>query len=317
MLLAVPCSEADVLALYDAADGSEAGRIAVGSHPVHLAAAGGRVLVATMGERSIDVVTDGTVERVQTGVLGPSHFAVHEDRAFVPCTGGDAVAVVDLDSLERRERVAVGAEPHDAETVGDAVYVGSRADGTVAVIDAEAATVRATVDVADDSGKDPRVQGLAAADRGVYAVDQANARVVHLDEDGVNAAASVGANPYEPVVDGGRLFVAGRDDGTVTELPGDLSLRTTHDVGGQPVDVLAVDGTTWVIDRDRAAVQSLGDAEVPLPYPGFAAVSDPKRPQRVYVAHYDDDAVSAVDLDDRTVRWTAETAARPFEPLVV
>lgn len=317
MLLAVPCSGADAVALVDASDGGDAGRIAVGSHPVHLAAADGRVLVATMGERSIDVVTDAGVERVSTGVLGPSHFALCGDRAFVPCTGGDAVAVVDLDPLDFRERVAVGAEPHDAEAVGDAVFVGSRAAGTVTVLDAATAGVRATVDVADATGDGARVQGLAAADDGVYAVDQSNARVVRLGEDGVHASAAVGANPYEPVVDGDRVLVAGRDDGTVTELPGDLSSATTHDVGGQPVDVHAVDGTTWVFDRDRAAVTALDGGNVDLPYPGFAAVRDPERPARAYVSHYDDDAVSAVDLDDAAVRWTAATPSRPFEPLVV
>ncbi|MFB6268984.1 MAG: YncE family protein, partial [Halobacterium sp.] len=254
MLVAVPCSGADTVALFDASDGSDAGRIAVGAHPVHLAAAGGRVLVATMGERSIDVVTHGGVERVQTGVLGPSHFAIAGDSAFVPCTGGDAVAVVDLVALEHRERVAVGAEPHDAEAVDGLVYVGSRADGTVTVLDAETVAVRATVDAAPGIDGQARVQGLAAApEGGVYAVDQANARVVLLDADGVRAAASVGANPYEPVVDGDRVLVTGRDDGTVTELSSDLSSATTHDVGGQPVDIHVAEDATWVFDRDRAA----------------------------------------------------------------
>jgi DNA-binding beta-propeller fold protein YncE len=318
VLVAVPCSEADTVALLDASDGSDAGRIAVGSHPAHLASSEGRVLVATMGERSVDVISDGGVERVTTGVLGPSHFALVGNRAFVPCTGGDAVAIVDLESLEHVERVAVGAEPHDAEAVGDVVYVGSRGDGTVSVLDAETATVRGTVDAASDSATQARVQGLAAAPQsGVYAIDQTNARVVLLDDEGVRAAASVGENPYEPVVDGDRVFVAGRNDGTVSELSLDLSSTTTHDVGGQPVDVHVVGETTWVFDRDRSDARSLDGATVDLPHPGFAAVSDPKRPARVYVSHYDDDAVSAVDLEAESVPWTQETPAKPFEPLVV
>lgn len=316
VLLGVPCSEADAVALFDADTGREAGRVSVGAHPVHLATAGGRVLVATMGERSIDVVTDGAVERVPTGVLGPSHFAVDGDTAFVPCTGGDAVAVVDVDALELRERVPVGAEPHDAERVGDAVYVGSRADGTVTVLDAATATVRETVDVGPETGARARVQGLAAADGGVYAVDQANDRVVRLGGDGVTAAA-VGANPYEPVVLDDRLFVAGRDDGTVTELTPDLSTSETYAVGGRPVDLVGAAGETWIVDRERPVVRSLSGASVDLPAPGFAAVADPERSAVAYVSHYDDDAVSAVDLGERAVRWTAATPARPFEPLVV
>lgn len=305
------------MALFDANDGRDAGRIAVGAHPVHLAATDGRVLVATMGERSIDVVADGAVERVSTGVLGPSHFAVHDDRVFVPCTGGDAVAVVDLASLERTDRVAVGAEPHDAEVVDGAVYVGSRADGTVTVLDAETAAVRQTVDVGAATDSRARVQGIAAAASSIYAVDQGNARVVRLDEDGVDAAASVGANPYEPLVADDCIYVAGRDDGTVTELSLDLSSRTTHDVGGQLSDVVPADGAVWVFDRETATARTLAGDEIALPHPGFAAVSDPQRTHRVYVSHYDADAVSALDLEEGTVGWTTETPARPFEPLVV
>lgn len=317
MLLAVPCSAADSVALYDAADGTPAGEVAVGSHPVHLAAAGGRVLVATMGERSIDVVAEGAVERVETGVLGPSHFAVSTDAAFVPCTGGDAVAVVDLETLDCTERVAVGAEPHDAELVDGTVYVGSRADGTVTVVDAETATVRTAVDLGTVDGTQSRVQGLAAADGGVYAIDQANGRVARLEEGTLAGVAAVGENPYEPVVAGDRVLVAGRDDGTVTELSCDLSTATTHDVGGTPTEVVMAGEDAWVFDRDRAVVRSLGGDSIELPHPGFAATRDPDRPARVYVSHYDDDAISAVDLDAGTVRWTSDTPERPFEPLLV
>lgn len=316
MLLAVPCADDDTVALLDADDGSDAGRIAVGSHPVHLASAGDRVLVATMGERSVDVVAGGAVERVPTGVLGPSHVAVRDGRAFVPCTGGDAVAVINLDGPDRCGRVAVGAEPHDAEVAGDAVYVGSRGDGTVTVLDAETAAVRATVDLPGDRDT-PRVQGLATAADGVYAVDQANERVVYLDAGGVRAAAPVGADPYEPVVTDGRVLVAGRAEGTVTELPADLSARTTHDVGGRPVALAPLDGSVWVFDGDHAVARSLSGGEVTLPHPVLSAAGDPRRPERAYVAHYDDDAVSALDTGDRAVRWTTTTPARPFEPLVV
>lgn len=323
MLLAVPCSAADAVALFDAATGEKAGEVAVGAHPVHLATAAGRVLVATMGERSIDVIADGAVERVQTGVLGPSHFALVGDRAFVPCTGGDAVAVVDLETLETRGRIAVGAEPHDAERLGDAVYVGSRGDGTVSVVDADTQSVRNRIDLTgDDMDQPARVQGITAAENGVYAVDQANAGVVRLESEEVAATASVGANPYEAVVADDRVFVPGRDDGTVTELSSDLSASTTHDVGGRPVDLTVRDGRVWVIDRDRPVVRSLEGETVELPHSGFAAAdgaddSEDLDTARVYVSHYDDDAVSAVDLAAGTVEWTAPTPERPFEPLVV
>ncbi|MGZ0746099.1 hypothetical protein [Haloparvum sp. AD34] len=200
------------------------------------------------------------------------------------------------------------------------LYVGSRADGTVTVVDAETATVRTAIDLGTVDGTQARVVGLAAADDGVYAVDQANGRVAHIEAGstaGVAGVAAVGKNPYEPVVAGDRVLVAGRDDGTVTELSRDLSTATTHDVGGTPTEVVTADEDAWVFDRDRAVVRSLAGDGVELPHPGFAAARDPDRPARVYVSHYDDDAISAVDLDAGTVRWTADTPERPFEPLPV
>ena len=111
MLGAVPCSDDDCLLLLDAADGVEQGRVGVGDHPVHLAVANGRTFVATMGDRAVSVIADGEVSRVETGVLGPSHFATTDaGDVLVPCTGGDALAIIDTARLELRARVGVDDE---------------------------------------------------------------------------------------------------------------------------------------------------------------------------------------------------------------
>lgn len=313
-LLAVPCSGADTLTLLDQGTGERVGDIAVGSHPVHLATVGEAVFVATMDERSVDVVVDGDVTRVRTGVLGPSHFATVGEMVFVPCTGGDAVAVLDATEPALLDRIAVGGEPHDIVVHDDAVFVGSRADGTVSVIDPDAMAVRQTHSL----GEDARVQGLASSAERVYAVDQRGERVVALNRDGVESVAQIGSNPYEVVVHEGTVYVPGRDDGTVTELTPNLGDRTVHEVGGRPVDVVAVDGERWVLDRDRPVLAALsGEPRIDLPAPAFAAAVHPDATDRVFLAHYDDDAVTAVDIGGRAVEWTADVPARPFEPLVV
>ncbi len=339
MLLAVPCSDADCLALLDAADGADRGRIGVGAHPVHAAVVDGRVFVATMGDRAVSVVADGEVRRIATGVLGPSHFATTAaGDVLVPCTGGDALAIVDAERLELRARVGVGAEPHDVAVHEGRAFVGSRADGTVTVVDPAAATVEATHDLATDA----RIQGVEAAAEGVYAVDQRNARLHRLTAAGVEGSVPTGGNPYDAVVDDARVLVAGRDDGTVTAVSraagfgtdpgGDDSPSPTyrvHDVGGRPSGVVVADRTAWVLDRERPYLASLpaaasGDdgADAPatrrieVPHPTFAAgvATDDAV---VYVSHYDDAAVSAVDLDAGRIAWTAATPARPFDPVVV
>lgn len=315
MLVAVPCSGDDCVVLLDADSGSERGRVPVGSHPVHLADVGGRVFVATMGDRAVSVVSDGEVTRVETGVLGPSHFAVCDDGdVLVPCTGGDALAVVDSERLELRHRVGVGGEPHDVAVRGGLAFVGSRAEGTVTVVDPSAATVVATHAL----GSNARVQGVEATAEAVYAVDQRNARLVRLTEAGVTGSVSVGANPYDAVLEDGRAFVPGRDDGTVTVADTALTNVRVHDLGGRPVGVAAAGGREWVLDRDRSTLSSLDGRTVDLAYPAFAGATAAAEPRSyLYVAHYDDDAVSAVDLEAEQTAWTTSTPSHPFEPLAV
>jgi hypothetical protein len=344
MLVAVPCSDDDCVVLLDTTDGSEQGRVAVGDHPVHLAVVDDRVFVATMGDRAVSVVADGEVHRVETGVLGPSHFARTADGdVLVPCTGGDALAIVDAERLALRARVGVGAEPHDVSVRDGLAFVGSRADGVVTVVDPAAATVEATYDL----GADARIQGVEAAPEGVYAVDQRNARLSRLRDGTVEGSVPVGANPYDAVVDDAQVLVAGRDDGTVTAIPRegvfgdavdagaeaevDAGDRQVYDVGGRPNDVVIAGGAAWVLDRERSQVASLPEdpavthgsdtsatrRRVEVPHPTFAASTAPDDDAVIYVSHYDDAAVSAVDLDDGRVRWTAATPAHPFEPVVI
>lgn len=325
MLVAVPCSEDDCVVLLDAERGTEQGRIAVGAHPVHLTTVDGRTFVATMGERAVSVVVDGRVERVETGVLGPSHFATTDGEVLVPCTGGDVLTVIDVERLELRDRIGVGAEPHDVAVRDGLAFVGSRADGTVTVVDPSGGTVHAT----HEFDPEARIQGVEAASEYVYAVDQRNARLHRLTVEGIESSWDVGANPYDAVVNDSRVLVAGRGDGTVTEVPRGATGESgpgearTREVGGTPADVALAAGNAWVLDRERPRLVALdsdrsGERQtVDLPFPSFAAAVHPTDDTRLYVSHYDDDAVSAVDVAAGRVTWTAETAARPFEPEVI
>lgn len=314
MLVAIPCAGADCLYLVDAADGTDLGRIDVGSHPVHLEAVAGAVFVATMGERSVTVVEDGDVVRVETGTLGPSHFAVSTGgRVLVPCTGGDSLAVVDRETLTLVDRIGVGREPHDVAVHAGLAFVGSRADGTISVVDPEAGRLVRTIDL----GTDARVQGVDAGFDAVYAVDQADGRVFRLEPTGVTATAAVGRNPYEAVVGNERLFVAGRDDGSVTVLPPDLSRTESVDVGGRPTSILPAGERTWILDRERPTLRTIdGRREIPLPAPGFAGRLRADTGD-VVVGHYDDDRVSLVSTSDSRTVWSVRTPERPFEPIVL
>lgn len=75
-VLAVPCEGDDLLALFALDTGERLGEVPVGSHPVHATTCRGRTVVATMGDRAVTAVdASGEVTQIETGVLGPSHFA--------------------------------------------------------------------------------------------------------------------------------------------------------------------------------------------------------------------------------------------------
>ena len=329
-VVAVPCEGADVLALFALATGDSLGEVPVGSHPVHATTTADRTFVATMGERSVTAVDPGgEVTRIDTGVLGPSHFASANDELYVACSAGDALAVIDPVELARTDRIGVGAEPHELAVApnGDRLYSGSRRDGLVDVVDTATHERIGTVNV----GPEARVQGVALTPDGHhgYAVDQDGDRIVvfepasHGDEEPdapatrvghVRKAAAVGADPYDLVVTANRVFVPGRADGTVHEFSPDLTLEAVHDGFSRPVDLFKTNGHWWVIDAEAARLRSLDGEVVDTNVPGLVAA--PVGGGRLVVSHYDDDRISLVDVADGIV-WTADTPAYPFGSVVV
>lgn len=314
-VVAVPCEGDDVLALFALDAGDRLGEIPVGSHPVHATTSRGRTFVATMGERAVTAVDpSGDVTRIATGVLGPSHFAAANDELFVSCSAGDALAVVDPETLTLVDRIAVGAEPHEIAVAPDGrrLYSGSRRDGVVDVVDPVAHERIGSIVLGDDA----RVQGVAVSPDGRrgYAVDQEGARVAAFETDSeVLTTAAVGADPYDLVVTADRVFVPGRDDGTVHEFDRDLTLRAVHEGFTRPVDLFRIAGDWWVLDAGDDRIRSLDGDAVETVAPGLVAT---RVDDRLVVSHYDDDRVSLVDVEAGTI-WTANSPEYPFGSVVI
>jgi len=148
-VLAVPARDDDLLALFALDTGERLGEVPVGSHPVHATTCRGRTVVATMGDRAVTAVdASGEVTQIETGVLGPSHFAAANGELYVSCSAGDALAVIDSERLTLVDRVAVGAEPHEVAVApdGDRLYSGAaaRASSTSSTPSATSGSARST-----------------------------------------------------------------------------------------------------------------------------------------------------------------------------
>lgn len=311
-LLAVPCEGADVLALFDR-EGSPSGKIPVGSHPVHAAIVAGSVYVATMGERSVTAIDpDGKVHRIETGVLGPAHIVPAGNLLLVPCTAGDAVAVIDPATSSLEGRVPTGQEPHDVAVVGDLAIAGSRSGGVLTVFDPESRRVQNLIEVPDS--ETARIQGVDTASDGsletAYAIDQGNEKILRVTHENVLASAEVGRDSYEARVTSDRVYVPSREDDTVHEFNSDLTDEVVHQVERGPEGVILIDGEPWVYHRDSPSLLSLEGRKLTLAAPTLAATDLQKGV--VAVSHYDDDAISLVDVEAHTVIWTVETPSHPF-----
>lgn len=314
-LLAVCCEGADELALYDLLRGDALGTIPVGSHPVHAAAHEDRVFVATMGERSVDIVDiDGTVTRVRTGVLGPSHFAAIGGDVFTACSAGDQVAVVGGKQFGLETRVPVGDQPHDIATDGQFAYVGCRGAGEVTVISAADRLVAGRVSVGG------RVQGVAVDGRTQtgYAVDQAGERVVRFTtghDPGVIAEASLDGTPYEVSLrlDHDSVYVPARDAGIVYEFDPDLQHKTVHRGFATPTEVHRLAGREWVVDRDVSCLRAVDGTQLSTPAP--ALVGRPSE-HGIVLSHYDDGMLSLVDPEEG-VSWITQTPDLPFGTVII
>lgn len=317
-LLAVPCEGADVLALFDD-EGTTRGVIEVGSHPVHAVVAAGSVFIATMGERSVTVVDpDGNASRLEIGVLGPAHIVPAGRRLLVPCTAGDVVAVIDAETPSLEGRVPTGAEPHDVAVAEELAIAGSRTDGVLTVFDPATRKVQHRFEVPDPDTA--RIQGIDGppGDRPpatVYAVDQGNERVLQVHPDGISARTGVGRDPYEATVTADRVYVPSRGSDTVHEFDQVLSMAVVHETARGPEGIIVIDGVPWVYHRDAPVLSSLDGDKLTLPAPALAGTALPDG--RVLLSHYDDDAISLVDVEAGAVEWTAKTPAHPFGSVVV
>lgn len=312
-LLAVCCQGSDEIRLYELDRGEPCGQIPVGGHPVHVTVDAGHVFVATMDERSVTVIdTDGDINRLEIGVLGPSHFAHSADYLFVTCTGGDVVAAIDPVHPAVHSRIHVGAEPHEIAAHDGTLYVGSRREGVVSRIDATSCEALDEIQI----GERARVEdiSLAPAPGFGYAVDRAGDRLVRFSLDGrVMGEVDVPGDPFEVKIVDDRILVPAPNAGTVHEFDLSLESRILHEGFEQPVGISELGGIIRVLDRHRPTLVGLDGTEIAT---SAGALAGLETRSGLVLSHYDDATISCIDPSG-TVRWRQQTGNNPLGALVI
>jgi YVTN family beta-propeller protein len=277
---------ADSVSVIDTLTNRVVATVAVGAQPDGVAASpdGHRVYVANFAANTVaimDTATDTVTGNVPVG-NGPVGLAASADgsRLYVANRGDNTVSVVDTASDAVVTVVPVGAGP-DAVAVtpdGGTLYVTnsySHTPGVVSVIDTTAAAVTATVTVL----RNPNRVAISPDGRTAYVTNFRSWNVAVID---------VATRAVSALI---RIF--GRPSGVVLSPDGAFAY------------VVTLAGLVQVLDTGaNAVVSSIGVGARPF---GAAALDTIG-----YVANFDSDTVSIVDLVKRETIASLPVGHQPF-----
>ena len=127
------------VSLIDLAEGKVAAEVEVGREPRGIAWQGGLAVVANLRDDTATLLEVQPPKLTVTATLPvgnePRGVAMSADRAYIVCSGDNAVDVVDLASRKAVKRVPVGSEPWYAALSGKWLLVGNSNSGDVSRID--------------------------------------------------------------------------------------------------------------------------------------------------------------------------------------
>ncbi len=215
----------------------------------------------------------------------PAHVVADRlGRAFVALSGGDEIAVVDLEKAEVIGRIATGDYPHGLRLSPDEteLYVANVEDGSVSVIDTQALSEVARIPV----GAAPVQVGFTPSGAQVYVSlrDENRVAVIDTSTREVTDRIDVGPNPIQMFAtpDGAYVYVA--NQGTDAEPNDTVSVIDT--ATGQVVKTLTTGG-------------------------GAHGVSASADGALVFVTNIADDSVSIIDVERQEVVSTVPVGDRP------
>lgn len=267
--------------------------IPVGSNPTGIAVNPTRneVYVVNSGSNSVSVI-DAEKKRVVAtiGVRRQPYFiAVNAQgtRAYVANSGSNNVSVIDLAARREISVIGVGEAPGMAKISPDGrtLVVSNRISGSVSIVDATSQRVRSVfggcpgatdIAILPDSGKafvacsgGTQVMDVQLASAPPALPSKARGNASEPRADALLALLDVGKTPVSLALkpDGGEIFVANYDSGSVSEIDTSTNeVGAAYLVGTHPArGLVSADNSTLYIsdfDADSLGVFSVDDAQL-------------------------------------------------------
>jgi DNA-binding beta-propeller fold protein YncE/tRNA A-37 threonylcarbamoyl transferase component Bud32 len=273
-----------LLARIDPLTNEVSGKVFAGTGPMRVAVGEGSAWVA---DRSSGVVTrfdtEGQKVAAITVAKGLTDIAVGLGRVWVANRDDGNLYLIDPDTNEVRDRIAVGIGIENIALGSDAVWVANNRDGILSKIDPQRKVVADTILGSSTAKFDPAVQGetvwLAAwrqEGTGVVvdllSVDAATSEP-HVRANLVNSSSGQASPPSTIALAAGAAWITTALDNKVRRVDLRTFLERDIPTGKEPIDIISDgSGFVWVANRNDRSVWKIstdtGQAVTTIPLPG-------------------------------------------------
>jgi YVTN family beta-propeller protein len=242
--------------VIDAKSGSISAAAPVGSAPNGIAADNRAIWVANTDANSVTRINPATDTQSQTITVGgsPAGVAVSPGAVWVANGADGTVSWISPATNSVVKTIPVGNGPTGVAYGLGKVWVANAADGTISELSPTKEKVVRTVPAAVG------VSALTVAFGHVWAVAPTSGEVIELTKSGLRSV-SVGNDPVAITAKAGSIWVANRQDGTVTRIAptGPTSIGTIK-VGRAPDAIAAGPKAVWVANGTDGTLSEIDPA---------------------------------------------------------
>ena len=207
--------------------------LAIRGQSLWLTTSSGALLRTDLEQPNADPSTFPAVDAGPIAVTADSVWVLEADRGVVERIDSRTGRVI--------RAIRVGNGPTAIAAGLGAVWVTNSIDGTLSRIDAVTGRVGRPIPI----GQEP--DGVVVGDRSVW-VSDANGAVIRVQDNQIVGSTAVGSGASALAFGGGSVWVANRDDGTISRInPQSGKVNTTIRIGRSADGVAVAGGAVWAI----------------------------------------------------------------------